>query len=328
MAELSSRMPLTSHLWAPPSEAPPVANPKATVVVDSLHLQSPSALRTLRRRHADAPLVLMAHYLHCIDPYERATEQADTERALLPLFDGVVTTSQYAKRAITDQGVPARTVAAVPPGLDAAYRAPLPDPPSAPPTLLTVANVVPGKGLSSLAQHLPRLADLDWRWHLVGDDTLAPDTAARLRDILRATSIADRVTGPTCIDPADMPAQYDRAALFVLPSRFETCSMATREALARGCPVVGYDVGGLSENLGDAAPSRLSEAADAAPAGRLVPPDSPTALTDVLRTLLTSPDTRAAMRTAAHERSRAFPTWPAAATQFESALQSFSPPSS
>jgi glycosyltransferase involved in cell wall biosynthesis len=297
--------------WAPDTEAlPPVDTaPDEALVVDSLLVRHDDALPPLRRAHA-GPLVLLAHYLHCIDPRVADTAAARTERAVLPLFDGALTTSRYAQRALVREGLPPGRVSTVPPGLDDAYRAPPTSPPDGPPVLLTVANLLPGKGLDSFVDQLDALQDQDWRWILVGDDTLDPAFAEALTAQVRNAAIADRVTMTGPLAPDDMRAWYDHSHLFVLPSRFETCSMSTREALARARPVVGYDVGGMRDNLGDA------------DAGRLVPPDAPEALVDALRTLLTAPDTRAAMGRAAREQSTTFPTWATAAARVRSFLQS------
>ena len=311
VTELRNAHTVQVHPWTPaPETRLPDLSDADVIVVDSLLARHDDALPRLRQRHP-GPLVLLAHYLHCIDPREQSSAAAQTERAVLPLFDAVVTTSHYAQRALRDDGVAPDRVHVVPPGLDDPYRAPLPDRPSdAPPHLLTVASWLPGKGLSTLIDQLETIDALDWHWTLVGDDTLAPDFADTVRARLRDTSIADRITAPGPVAPEAMRDHYDAADLFVLPSRFETCSMATREALARGLPVVGYDVGGMAENLGDRN------------TGHLVPPDQPEALTEALRRLLIEPETRAAMRTAARERSEDFPTWPTAAVRLQSFLQS------
>jgi glycosyltransferase involved in cell wall biosynthesis len=310
--------------WRPGEEDPSSLNhsPGAALVVDSLLTRHEAPLRALRAAHPRATLVLLAHYLHCIDPNERDAPAAATERAVLPLFDGVVTTSSYAKQALVEEGISANRVEVVPPGLGEAYRAPMPDRPARDtPRLLTVAGLQPGKGLPSLVDALGRLPDTAWTWALVGDDTLDPEFAEGLRNRIWASGIGDRVEQIGPIPPAEMRAQYDRADVFVLPSRFETCSMATREALARGLPVVATDVGGLSDNFSEAAtPS-------AAPSGRLVPLGCPDLLADALRVLLTDPVLRREMGTAARERSRAFPTWGEAAERFRGAVLSLlSPP--
>ena len=309
---LETRGPVEVVRGTPSPDAGPAgaSGPDTTIVVDSLLVQHADALRALREAHPEASLILLAHYLRCLDPREQSSADADAERALLPLFDGAVTTSGYARRALVDEGMAKASVAVVPPGLDAAYREAVPPrDDSGPPELLTVANLLPGKGLRAFVDVLARLDDAAWRWTLVGDDTLDPDCAAALRRDLRGSPVAGRARLPGPIPPADLRARYDRADVFVLPSRFETCSMATREAMARGCPVVAYAVGGLPDNLGDA------------DAGLLAPPDRPDALADALRALLTDPARRQRLGTAARERSRAFPTWAEAGARFHAAVR-------
>ncbi len=299
--------------WSPDAQSrPPIDPPDGTaIVVDSLLARHDDALRTLRAAHPTATLVLLAHYLHCIDPNEQEAPEAATERAVLPLFDGVVTPSRYARRALSEEGVSEERIAVVPPGLDDAYRAPVPNRPAQdPPRLLTVANLLPGKGLRSLVDVLGALVDKPWTWRLVGDDTLDPAFADTLREEIQASPVTGRITSTGAVPTEELRAQYDQADVFVLPSRFETCSMATREAMARGLPVAGYEVGGLSENVGEA---------DAA---RLVSPDSPEALADALRAFLSTPAMRVRMGQAARERSAAFPTWEEAGRRFHAALRS------
>lgn len=314
---LQHRVPVDVVPWEPEVESPPSMDvPRdAALVVDSLLVREEAPLRALRAANPTATLVLLAHYLHCIDPNEQDAPAAVAERAVLPLFDGAVTTSRYARQALADEGVAESRIAVVPPGLDEAYRVPVPErAPRATPRLLTVANLLPGKGLPVLIETLGRLPDLAWTWTLVGDDTLAPNFADTLHDRIRDAALTDRVTRTGAVPATDLRAHYDRADVFVLPSRFETCSMATREAMARGLPIVGCQVGGLPENVGAATTS------GAAPAGRLVPPNRPDALADALRSLLTDPAARARRGRAARKRSRSFPTWDAAAARLHSAL--------
>jgi len=310
---LSGRATVEVAPWAPDdAPQPPVEDALDTIVVDSLLVRHADAIRHLREAHPEASLVVLAHYLHCIDPGEQASAAAETERALLPLFDGAITTSPFARRALVDEDVPAASTEVVPPGLDDAYREPVPNrDATGPPALLTVANLQPGKGLRAFVDVLERLADAAWRWTLVGDDALDPSFAGRLRTQIRESPMADRVRLPGPVPPADLRARYDAADVFVLPSRFETCSMAAREAMARGLPVVGYAVGGLPDNFGKAN------------AGVLAPPDRPAALADALRPLLSDPDARTQMGAAARERSRSFPTWAEAGARFHSAVAAF-----
>lgn len=179
--------------------------------------------------------------------------------------------------------------------------------------MLTVANLLPEKGLQPFVEVLRDLRDLPWRWTLVGDASLDPTYAEKVHRRLRTARLTDRVTWTGPVAPEVLRTWYDRVDLFVLPSRFETCSLSTREAMARGLPVVGYRVGGMEENFGDAA------------AGHLVPPGNPAALRTALRSLLTAPMARAQKGVAAWRRSRAFPTWAEAATRFRESLAALPP---
>ena len=97
-----------------------------------------------------------------------------------------------------------------------------------------------------------------------------------------------------------------------MASRVERLHVSKREGStkrsARGLPVVGYRVGGLPENFGDAA------------AGHLVPAGNEPALRAALRSLLVDPMTRAQTAAAARRRSRLFPTWVESADRFREAL--------
>jgi len=83
--------------------------------------------------------------------------------------------------------------------------------------------------------------------------------------------------------------------------------------MARGLPVVGYRVGGLPENFGDA------------PAGHLVSPGNRGRLRAALRSLLADPMARAQASAAAWGRSRTFPTWAEAAPRFRKSLAALHP---
>jgi glycosyltransferase involved in cell wall biosynthesis len=83
------------------------------------------------------------------------------------------------------------------------------------------------------------------------------------------------------------------ASVVVLPARwYENQPMVVLEALARGVPVVGSDLGGLPELV------------DPGRTGALVPPDAPRALADALRPFLADPGHGWSMRESAIARVR------------------------
>ena len=116
--------------------------------------------------------------------------------------------------------------------------------------LLCVAAVSQLKGHDLLVAALASVADLPWRCTCVGSLDVDPGFAQAVRDQAGDAGIGDRIafTGPLAHD--DLGRTYADADLLVLGSRTESWGMVAAEALARGLPVLGPDVGGLPEALG------------------------------------------------------------------------------
>jgi glycosyltransferase involved in cell wall biosynthesis len=81
---------------------------------------------------------------------------------------------------------------------------------------------------------------------------------------------------------------YARAAVVLVPSRYEGLGLVALEAMAAGAAVVGYDVTGLRDAVGDG--------------GLLVPPGDVAALVAAARSLLTDPSRRAEVAARGRER--------------------------
>jgi glycosyltransferase involved in cell wall biosynthesis len=92
----------------------------------------------------------------------------------------------------------------------------------------------------------------------------------------------------------EMIAAFNGADLVVHPSLQEIFPNAVGEAMACGRPVVAADAGGTGELLGRDGSS-----------GVLVPPDDPSALAEIVRSLLDDPVRRAALGEAARRRIEA-----------------------
>lgn len=269
---------------------PPVAD---VVLVDSLLLGAAAN----RPGATERPFLVLAHYLSLFEPALAASAPALAERRHLAGVAGVVTTSAYCRRVLVTEGLPEGRLTVATPGLAPRYQ-PEPAPRAGGRLrLLTVSTFLEGKGLRSLLGVLEGLLDLDWSWDLVGDDGLDPKFGAGLKRRLGASPVSSRLRCHGAVDPDRMVELYDRAHLFVLPSRFETCSMATMEAMARGLPVVAYRVGGLPERIPEAT-SHL-----------LAPPEDAQALGAVLRDLVRRPEQLAPLGRANRRAARRFPSW-------------------
>jgi len=279
-------------------------------LVDSLCLQT-FALHLNRR--SDAKGVLIAHYLKLLDPLHQHSSAAEAELAALQPFTAVITTSAFSRRVLLEAGYQGR-VEAILPGLKSTYRRPVAARSSGSPTILTVATLLPGKGLVQMLSALERLRELEWRWEIIGDSKLDPAFAQELSVHLNRSSLRDRVFLRGAIAPEVVEAAYDRAHVFALPSRFETCSMATMEAMARGLPVVAFRVGGLPDLIPEISRRALASPGDMdAFAGRL-------------GMLIEDAGERNDFGQANLEASRRFPSWEDTGGAVESLLRELSIP--
>jgi glycosyltransferase involved in cell wall biosynthesis len=95
-----------------------------------------------------------------------------------------------------------------------------------------------------------------------------------------------------CVSDEDLPAFYNAADVFVMPSLYEGFGLPLLEAMACGTPVVC------------ARAASLPEVVDSS--GVLVDPQDVLALVDALSTLLESPHERLQLRQAGHERAARF----------------------
>ncbi len=247
---------------------------------------------------------------------EAACAFATSERHALACTRGVVVTSHATGRALeADYGVARERIAVVMPGT-----APAPVAHgtrgtdgagfSAPAELLCVATLVPRKGHDVLFAALERLRQLPWHLTCAGSDTLHPATAAALREQLRVLGLAERVTLTGDLDALALSAAYDRADLFVLPTRHEGYGMAVAEAVAHGLPVVSTITGAIPELVDDRS-------------GALVPMDHPAALAAALQPLVADDGARARVSAGARRRRDMLPRWPDSARAMAEALTRF-----
>lgn len=270
-----------------------------------------------------------------LDPVLAAELDAG-ERRTLRAVSAVVATSHWAARRLVDHhGLAPDRVHVAAPGADiaplastSADTAPGTGPGAVVRTdnssrLLCVASVTPRKGHHRLVRALAALSDLPWSCVCVGGLGQDPGHVARVRELIEASGLGDRVrlvgprTGP------ELEASYAGADLLVLASYAETYGMAVTEALARGVPVLATAVGGLPEAVG--------QAPDGTVPGILVPPEVPTrtppeeqppaALTAALRRWLGEPDVRHRSKAAALHRRTALTGWDTTSRSLADALE-------
>jgi glycosyltransferase involved in cell wall biosynthesis len=275
----------------------------STVLVDGL-VALPAA-EVLVPESARLRVVVLVH----MPVPDGMTATASAEGTVLLAAAAIVTTSCWSTELLTRRhGLAGGRLHVALPGVD-----------PAPPTvtsagggrLLCVANVAPWKGQDVLVGALAMVKDLPWRCTFVGSLDGDQGFARRVQQLTRVNGFADRVEWTGALTAEALAARYAQADLLVHPSLGESYGMVVAEALARGVPVLGTDVGGVPEALG---------ATSSGVPGVLVPPGEPQALARELRRWLTDRRLREELVRAARDRREALPRWSATAHHIARAL--------
>lgn len=143
----------------------------------------------------------------------------------------------------------------------------------------------PLKGVPELVTAAASLASLpNWSMTLAGDGAVE-ETRARIA----ALGLADLVTVPGWLGPAESETLIANAQVLVLPSHVENLPMSVIEGMAWGCSVVTTPVG--------ATPDIVEDGVN----GLFVPVGDAVALTATLKRVITHPDLRDRLGAAARE---------------------------
>jgi glycosyltransferase involved in cell wall biosynthesis len=198
--------------------------------------------------------------------------------------DHVIATDDYLVESVRRTlRVPPDRIAVIPNGVDVARIDAQTDHGPAVPadafTLISVARIVPYKGLAILADALGRLRSQlppGWRWIHVGD---GQDRGALEAAIDRA-GIGAHVTVTGHVPESDLHRALAAATIFVHPTLYEGSSLVTLEAMTHGLPVIASAAGGIPDKV---VPGET---------GWLVPPGDAAALTNAIREAAESPAER------------------------------------
>src|SRR5690606_4004514 len=125
-----------------------------------------------------------------------------------------IVTSEWTRRRLAADGVPAERLQVVEPGSDPP-RSVRADVATGEPRLLCVATLTKRKGHTVLLDALARIADRRWRLDCVGSTTRDPDTAAEVRAHIERHDLGERVLVHGEIPRAALDAQYGAARAFV-----------------------------------------------------------------------------------------------------------------
>ena len=216
----------------------------------------------------------------------------------------ILTLSEYAKRRIIEvYGLPPERVTATPLAADPVYFTRIaPDEIARvrhmyglrAPYLLSVATLHPHKNLQMLLEAYAMLKQTDPESPSLVLTGLRGMAAEAIERSIAAMGLTNDVRITGWVGDADMPALFQGASVFVLPSRYEGFGLPVLEAMASGVPVVTTTATSLPEVAGDAA--------------LLVDPDDREGFVSALSRILTDADLRHSLVDKGCMRARQF-TW-------------------
>jgi glycosyltransferase involved in cell wall biosynthesis len=155
--------------------------------------------------------------------------------------DGVVANSQGLKE-LAKSFAPKIPIDVIPNGVDVERFRPR-DRSWKPARLLFVGRVVYQKGLDLLIRALRDLKELEWELTVVGDGPYLD----KLKSLAKNAGIRQRIQFAGWVEKDNILEHYQRANLFVFPSRHEGMPNALLEAMAMGLPAVASDIAGNQE---------------------------------------------------------------------------------
>jgi glycosyltransferase involved in cell wall biosynthesis len=192
--------------------------------------------------------------------------------------DAILTPSRYLMSVVTGWGISVRRIAVVynaletPPEMDAARVAPF-----AGTTLITVARLVPWKGIDGLLELIT--GRKDWRLFVIGD---GPERGY-LESLATRLGVSDRAVFTGSLPRRQVFAFMMAAEVFLLNSLYEGLPHIILEAFAAGLPVVATSAGGIREVVEDGVN------------GVLIPPGRKDLLLAAVDRLVSEPDWKAAL---------------------------------
>lgn len=155
---------------------------------------------------------------------------------------------------------------------------------AASPIVLFVGRLERIKGADILIEAINKIDGNvpDAEFMLIGDST--PDFRIKLTARIKEYHLQNKVNLLGKIDYLKLPAYYQKASLFVIPSRWDNFPGSCLEAEASGLPIIASSVGGLKEQL-------VKDGKN----GFLVAPENASELAQKMSLLLKNPELRQQM---------------------------------
>jgi glycosyltransferase involved in cell wall biosynthesis len=282
-------------------------DPRSLDVLLEDELSHPTLLAFNRgiHRQAGPPIIAVVHHLRSSEPRQDRINALyrRIEAVFLSEIDGAVCNSHATRASVETLWPEVRPSVVAYPGRGRAH-APV-DPETAraralragPLRLVFVGNVIPRKGLLTLVEALAALAERDWELEIIGDLSVDPGHARRIRRAIMMNGLESKVSLCGRLDDLSLATRLTNAHAMVVPSTYEGFGIAYLDGMAFGLPSVATTAGG--------APELVRQGVN----GLLVAPGDTSALVRALMSLMEDRTALARMGVNALETYERHPSW-------------------
>ena len=275
------------------------------LIQDELAHPSLFLLNKRLKRHVKYPIITLVHLLRSSETHPAPLKQlyGAVEKRYLKSVDGAIYNCETTRMSVERLLGKKLSFVVAHPGRDhlrqglsleeVAARAKQ----IGPLRIISIANVLPNKGLSVLIEALSKLPADSWRLKVLGSLKMDASYVAAIRRQIAEAGLTAHVSLPGTVPNGEMPAHLAGSDLLVVPSYYEAFAIAYLEAMSFGLPVIASTAGGARELI-----THGQE-------GFLLSPGDADTLAHYLQQVIQDRERLLQMSLAARRRVDAHPTW-------------------
>ena len=177
--------------------------------------------------------------------------------------------------------------------------------------IISVANLIPRKGIHTLITALASLPHNDWQLTVAGSLDMDTSYVGSIRRQIEQEKLTQRISLLGKVSDDELGILFPQYHLLTVPSSYEGFGIVYLEGMQFGLPAIAGTAGAAKEIITHGSN------------GFLVPPGNPEALAHHIELLIRNRELLQQMSLAAHQSAAAHPTWNDSAARGRAFLQNF-----
>ncbi len=223
---------------------------KAYYFLDTLYLKELNVV-TINNAFFKEKCFLIVHHLESLYPengQDAVSVFNQKEAPLLRLFKGFLTTSQYTKSYLVEQGLKDKNYIVVPPAID--KKNTIQKRNAEPIRIILVANIIKRKGILSFLEILKTKEIPNIKINIIGSCQHELTYFLQCKQLIASSLYLQKIINIKGVMPREaMPREYQNANLFVSTAYMETYGMAIQEAVYYRLPLLVLDAGNAASHV-------------------------------------------------------------------------------